>query len=233
MVGGWRRARMDASFWSDIFLQALRISRQWAAEQSRAVAILAALVEFDGRLRLLGPGSPGEPPPSLDAFGIGSGLEHVPSMLKEKHMCSVERLLSALRESAGRFSAHQAALSEVHASVWQRHGAGASSGNPVIMEPAWDVVGAGRGSEAQHVGLPPPSQCIEWIQELDAMYTSELLLKLELIDSIDLSGGMRAEALQGVMELWTLQPHLCPHALDRLRAVAESLTLDPVPGGPV
>ena len=48
------------------------------------------------------------------------------------------------------------------------------------------MVGAGQGDDAQRVGLPPPAQCIEWLQAIDQQYAAELLLKLELLDGIDI-----------------------------------------------
>ena len=90
----------------------------------------------------------------------------------------------------------------------------------------WGLVGAGRGHDAQPVGLPSPVACIAWVRELDEMYGSELLLKLELLDGIDL--GARAEVLHGIQRLWTLQPHLTPTSVERLAALAESLTLPEV-----
>ena len=50
------------------------------------------------------------------------------------------------------------------------------------------------------------------------------MLKLELLDSVDLGAG--GAALQGVHRLWTLQPHLEPAPIERLDALTESLTLD-------
>ena len=221
---------MDASYWADVFSQARSISRKWATEQARTEAVFAALLEFDGRLRLLGRRGIGDPAaPTLSAFAAGSGLEEIPVLLRARHMRGVENLLGSLHESAERFKAHQAAFSDLQASVWQRQYSAAADGtnaSDLLAESAWGVVGAGRGSEAQRVGMPPAAQCIEWIQELDGMHSAELLLKLELLETIDLTGSMSPEALQGVAEIWALQPHLLTPALDRLSALVESLTLN-------
>ena len=87
-------------------------------------------------------------------------------------------------------------------------------------------MGAGRGLDAQRILRPPVAECIEWLAELDRQYAAELLLKLELLDSIEL-GSMSADALHGVAQLWSLQPHISLPALERLRVVVASLTLDP------
>jgi len=114
--------------------------------------------------------------------------------------------------------------------VWQRHAAVISADGTTpeaaaaaLAEPTSGVVGAGRGRDAQTVGLPPPMLCIDWVRELDGMYASELLLKLELLDGIDL--GLGSEVLQGVSRLWTLQPHLGTAAIERVASLAASLNL--------
>ena len=87
----------------------------------------------------------------------------------------------------------------------------------------YGIVGAGRGLDAQPVGLPSSLELIEWVREIDAQYTAELLLKLELLETVDIS--MSTDALHNVVRLWVLQPHLSPQALRRAASMAESLTL--------
>ena len=230
---------LDASFFATACAEALSVSRKWQTEQQRSESLFAALLDFHSRLRLLnGRGSVAVA--ELSAFGAGSGLEDVPTLLRMRHVKGVENLMSALRASCERFENHHRSMAEVHASMWERHAmaedaaaerAGKTkegdSGGPLNLgfdAPAWSVVGAGRGLDAQRVLLPPVESCIEWVGELDRQYTAELLLKLELIDSIDLS-LIGAEDLHGVYELWMLQPGLKPQSLERLRVVVESLTV--------
>jgi len=220
---------MDAAYLADAFGQALGHSRKWAAEQQRSESLFAALLDFHSRLRQL-------KIVELAAFGIGSDLEDVPSLLRARHVRGVENLMSALRTSSIRFQEHHAAFAEVHASMWERHdsavAAAVDSHGPslsraaFLAEPTWNIVGAGRGLDAQRILLPPVAECIEWLAELDRQYAAELLLKLELLDSIEL-GSMSADSLHGVAQLWSLQPHISLPALERLRVVVASLTLDP------
>ena len=73
--------------------------------------------------------------------------------------------------------------------------------------------------------LPPPAECIRWIEELDQMYSAELLLKMELLESMDMH-RVEADTLLGVAHLWALQPNIRPDALTMLRHVVSSLTLE-------
>ena len=226
---------MDASFFADIFVRIAALSRRWEAEQAKSERLFTALLTFHDRLHLLSVGEP------LSEVSAMKGQEDLVPLLRGKHMRGLENILTALRKSANTFESLRAEISEVHAAVWQRHGAmvsaaetkprkssAATSGGGdatamLLAEPAWGVVGAGRGRDARPVGLPAPMVCIEWVRELDAMYASELLLKLSLIDSIDL--GAKGEVMQGTQRLWSLQPHLTPAAIERVAALAESLTL--------
>ena len=161
-------------------------------------------------------------------------------LLRAKHVRGLENLLGALQASLRRFETLQAEFAEINADIQQRHGAAAdtapSNAAAVAVdsarskgsrdEPAiWGVVGAGRGLDAQRVGLPPTSLLFEWVREFEVQFAAELLLKLELVDGISL--GMSADALHGVHRLWTLQPHLNTVMLERTAALNESLTLPP------
>ena len=216
----------DASYWCDIFTQALTVTRQWAAEQAKADAIFTAAIEFHGRLQLLGNA---DKPAAIASVGSSSIHSQVISdalpRLRNKHVHGLENLLAALHTSAGRFEELRRKLSELHTALWTRHAAAFEPGaRPAeLAEPSCSVVGAGRGTDAQRVFLPPPMQCIEWVQELDSMFTAELLLKLELLESISVELGN--DALHGIYRLWSLQPHLRPMALAQLQALVESLTL--------
>ena len=235
---------MDASFFADIFVRIAALSRRWEAEQSKSERLFSALLEFHDRLHLLSVGEP------LSEYSAMKGQEDLVPLLRGKHVRGLENILAALRKSARAFESMRAEISEVHAAVWQRHGAMVSAAETkprssaatseggsaahdaaamLLAEPAWGLVGAGRGRDARPVGLPAPMVCIEWVRELDAMYASELLLKLALIDSIDL--GAKGEVLQGTQRLWSLQPHLNPAAIERVAALAESLTLPESAGG--
>lgn len=94
-----------------------------------------------------------------------------------------------------------------------------------VGESAPSLVGTGHGIEAQKVWLPPPAECIQWIQELDQMYSAEVVLKLELIDSIDIY-TMNTNTLQGVAHLWSIQPNLLPDTLALLCNFTLSLNLE-------
>ena len=206
----------DASYWADTFGDIVKLGKRWSAEQAKSEAIFTALLEFHGRLKLL------EPDACEGAAALGDSLKP----LHARHVRSVENLLAALRASWHRFEALHAELADLHASVWKRHDTVLAESNAdasALSESAWSVVGAGRGLDAQPVGLPPPLVCIEWVRELDAQYASELLLKIELLDGIVF--GMSVDALQGSHRLWTLQPHLCQQSLDRAVMLVESLTL--------
>ena len=222
---------MDASFWSDTFVCLASLVKRWSDEQGKSETLFAALLEFHIRLLTL-------TEDALPTLKERAGLEDTLPLLRTRHVHGVENLLAALQKTAERFRALHTEIAEVHAAAWQRHSAAVTSAESAsskrssahdaaaaaLAEPAWDVVGAGRGSDAQRVGLPPPMVCIDWVQELDAMYAAEMLLKLELLDGIDLGAG--AEVMQGVHRLWSLQPHLSTAAIERVAALAEALTLD-------
>lgn len=212
---------MDASFFGDIFSRLAALSDKWRAEQKKSEALFTALLEFHGRLVNMTSDDPFEP---LSDFHRKTFEAALP-LLRAKHVRGLENILASLRRSLDRFKALRAEMGELHASVWQRHSMVASDPQqaPSLDVPSWGVVGAGRGSDAQPVGLPAPNTCIEWVAEIDRMYASELLVKLELLDAVDL--GLQGEVLQGLYRLWSLQIHVKPAVLERLTVLADSLTL--------
>jgi hypothetical protein len=238
---------MDSSFFADAFARLASLSRRWDVEQQKTEALFAALLEFHSRLINLSTEEP------FEALASHAELEQSVPALRAKHVHGLENIMAALQKSAGRYTAIRDDISEVHANVWQRHGAAVTTAAEkaqkggkasrsdggaaddegdilaseaaamLISEPAWGIVGAGRGRDAQPVGMPAPMVCIDWVREVDGLYTSELLLKLELLEALDL--GASAEVLYGLHRLWTLQPHLTPAAIERVRMLAESLNL--------
>lgn len=220
----------DIATWIDAFTTSMKLIRRWTAEQQRTDSILAALLEFHGRLLLLESGSTSGTAAKevLEAAAPGEALP----LLHARHVRGLENLLAALQTSARKFEAIQMDMSEVYAEVRQRCGIveGDSSSTLVredcvdrAQQPTWGLVGAGRGLDAQRVGLPPPAVCVQWVRELDQQFAAEMLLKLELLDAVDL--GMSADALHGIHQLWTMQPHLRPETLERTAALADSLKL--------
>ena len=85
------------------------------------------------------------------------------------------------------------------------------------------VVGAGRGLAEQRVLMPPPTHCCEWMGELDRLFLRELLLKSQLVER--LAHDSPAAHVQQTLYLWKLQPSMCSSTLERLRALASSLSL--------
>lgn len=216
---------MDASYWQDVFTTALGVVRRWDTEQERTLAILTALGEFYGRLRLLGSGSDAAQEEALAAL---RGHPATLPLLRAKHVRGLENLMVALRLSCEQFGALQAELSQLHARVWERHAKCADQLGPGHAASAeWGLVGAGRGLEAQRVRLPSPLLCVEWVQELDTSFSREALLKMQLVDTI--SCDMPPERLSHVHRAWSLQPNRSPSAVGRLQAIATSLTLSPPP----
>ena len=216
---------MDASYWQDTCSKALAVTRRWAAEQERSIAVLAALSEFHGRLRLLGQGG------AVVGGALREQSDTLP-LLHAKHVRGVENLMTALRDALVRYEALHAELARVHASVWERFAQPATqkaaqkaAGTDVgaMAQPSMSVVGAGRGIESQRISLPSSLQFIEWIQELDEMFAHELLLKLQLVDAI--SHDMHPAQLADVHRIWSLQPNLSVPALEQLKLLVDSLTV--------
>eukprot|EP00966_Prymnesium_polylepis_P263632 6090117-Prymnesium_polylepis.3 len=76
---------MDASYWKDVLVQALKTTRRWAAEQEQSTAALAALSEFHGRLSLLGGGGAGVANASSAASAAFGALREQPDALPLLH----------------------------------------------------------------------------------------------------------------------------------------------------
>lgn len=213
---------MDASYWADVFTRVVKLSKRWSSEQARCEIVLGALAEFHGRLAQLAH----DPPAPQQVLG-----SDVMSLLRAKHVRGVENLMEAMHSSCRKFEAVHGELSDLHSSLWNRyetllkehHQVRDITTGSAFEQPTWSIVGAGRGLDAQPVGLPSSLELIEWVREIDAQYTAELLLKLELLETVDIS--MSTDALHNVVRLWVLQPHLSPQALRRAASMAESLTL--------
>ena len=219
---------MDAAFLTEAFADSLKITNKWAAEQERSESLFAALIDFHARLQLLGRGAGTSA--VLRAFQAGSGLEEVPELLHARHVRGLENLMAALHKSASRFESHHSEIAEIQASFWERLGSdtaakgGSASAIAHCTERTWDVVGSGRGLDAQQVGLPPLTDCIALMNDLSQQYADELLLKQELLDSIQLQEAT-PDLLQGIAQLWSLQTKLQPGLHHRLRLLVESLTV--------
>ena len=211
---------MDASYWQDVCTRAVSVTHRWAVEQERSTSVLAALLEFQARLRLL-------EPDAVDAAALGAlvGLTDTLPLLHAKHVRGLENLMSALREGVSRLSGLHAELGQMHTSVWERHAKSRTNeSEPMrLARPSWELAGAGRGLESQRVALPSALQFIEWTQELDQMFGSELLLKTQLLDAI--SYDMPTEQLHGVHRIWTLEPNIRSEAVQRWGMLAVSLTI--------
>ena len=200
----------SATYWRTLFTQAVGVTRRWRAEQARSEGVISAAAEFSSRLRTLSrPAS--VPAPLLE-------LPDAVTLLRAKHLRGLENIMAALRASVATFAKLHTELAELSAAAWSKHGGpGASSSATVV------VVGAGRGLAEQQVLMPPPAQCLEWMGELDRLYCRELLLKTKLIEQ--LTHDAPAEHVQQTIYLWLLQPNLRAAPLERLNALAVSLTL--------
>ena len=106
----------------------------------------------------------------------------------------------------------------MQAAARRKHG-GARTDAPATLA----VVGAGRGVLEQPVLMPPAWQCLEWVGELEGMFSRELLLKRSLVEGLEHDAP--AEHTQQVIHLWRLQPNLCRAPLERLQAMVSSLSL--------
>ena len=105
----------SATYWQQLFTQALRITQRWRAEHTRSEGVLAAAAEFQSRLHLLSRTGPGA--------GAGTGasapcvLAQLPdalALLRGKHLRGLENIMAALRESVAAFAALHAELAALH-----------------------------------------------------------------------------------------------------------------------
>lgn len=98
-------------------------------------------------------------------------------------------------------------------------------------EVAEAVVGAGRGKKAERVLFPPAPTAIGWIRRVDESMTTELELKLRLVDVLTSTdtGPESPARLSRAARIWCLQPGLDREAVQRLTLVVGSLTLEDVP----
>lgn len=199
----------SATYWRTLFTQAVGVTRRWRAEQAKSEGVISVAAEFSSRLRTLSTSS--VPAPLLE-------LPDAVTLLRAKHLRGLENIMAALRESVATFAALHAELAELSAAAWSKHGGSAASSSATVV-----VVGAGRGLAEQPVLMPPPGQCLEWMGELDRLFCRELLLKTRLVEQ--LTHDAPAEQVQQTIHLWQLQPNLRAAPLERLNALAVSLTL--------
>ena len=103
----------SATYWQQLFTQALRVTQRWRAEHTRSEGVLAAAAEFQSRLRLLSRTGPGA--------GAGAGapcvLAQLPdalALLRGKHLRGLENIMAALRESVAVFAGLHAELTALH-----------------------------------------------------------------------------------------------------------------------
>ena len=95
---------MDASFWRETFEAALRITRAWRAEQAHSETLLAAAIEFDGRLTLLGPAAHRTRPEAPGGV-LRTGDVAAIDALRARHERGLSNLRTALNTSVERFGA--------------------------------------------------------------------------------------------------------------------------------
>ncbi len=229
---------MDATYFAGELGTALSVVRKWEAEQARGASLLAAAQEFHERLLLLGR----DAEPAL--LGVLAEVPDAAARLRAKHVRGLENIAAGMHEALNRFESLHRELAELHAALWKRHGLVAqqrqgqqqsqrqpqkrqptAAPEPALHEPAWGVVGAGRGLEAQRVLMPPALTCIELVGEVEAAIGHELLTKLQLIEAVEF-GEANGSGLHAVARAWSLQPHLSAcSAVERLRNLVESLTL--------
>ena len=103
----------SATYWQQLFTQALRITQRWRAEHTRSEGVLAAAAEFQSRLHLLSRTGP--------SVGAGAGapcvLAQLPdalALLRGKHLRGLENIMAALRESVAVFASLHAELAALH-----------------------------------------------------------------------------------------------------------------------
>ena len=212
---------MDGSFWREIASAVVATSNKWTAEQGRSDSILAAFAEFHSRLRLLSTDEIYD-----ESLGAFAHFADALPRLRAKHLNGMDNLTRALRASVDKFKILQDELAHTHERAWKRHASCAAQLPPeAASEPVASIVGAGRGRAAQPVLMPPVFECLNWLGELDAMFSDALFQKVQLLERIGC--GIEPESLTKLQLLWRLQPDLRPAALDTWRAFATSLQLAP------
>lgn len=227
---------MDGSYWGEIFRDAARISRAWAAEQARTEAILAALLEFHSRLVQLGPWIPRVRPEPygalLRAEPNSDGLGCI-SELRARHERGRSNLLRALQESVNKFSIFQQDFAQLHGRVYDRynklsHMLRFDESVVLSAEVSETIVGAGRGIKAGKILFPPAPEAVRWVKEVDIAFTKELELKLRLLDILTTNdaGPNSLSQLSRAARIWCLQPGIEREAVERLPYLVESLTVE-------
>ena len=99
----------SATYWQQLFTQALRITQRWRAEQTRSERVLAAAVEFQSRLRLLSRTAPSASTPCVLAE-----LPDAVALLRGKHLRGLENIMASLRDSVAVFAGLHADLVGLH-----------------------------------------------------------------------------------------------------------------------
>ena len=101
---------MDASYWGDVFKQALSISSRWAAEQARTLAMLSAFTEFHERLQMM-------ERTSDETLAKRKAIADAWPLLRMKHVRGMENLLAALHSSTSQMESLRGSLSELQTSA--------------------------------------------------------------------------------------------------------------------
>lgn len=163
---------MDASFWRETFEAALRITRAWRAEQAHSETLLAAAIEFDGRLTLLGPSAHRTRPEALGAL-LRTGDVAAIDALRARHERGLSNLRTALNTSVERFGALQLEAAALHGRSWERytrlqHSLPQEEALALASEPASVVIGAGRGVLAEQGLLPEAPTLLGWLRDASA-----------------------------------------------------------------
>ena len=101
----------SATYWQQLFTQALRITQRWRAEHTRSEGVLAAAAEFQSRLHLLSRTGPGA---GAGAPCVLAQLPDALALLRGKHLRGLENIMAALRESVAVFASLHAELAALH-----------------------------------------------------------------------------------------------------------------------
>ena len=105
----------SATYWQQLFTQALRITQRWRAEHTRSEGVLAAAAEFQSRLHLLSrTGRGASAGAGASAPCVLAQLPDALALLRGKHLRGLENIMAALRESVAVFAALHAELAALH-----------------------------------------------------------------------------------------------------------------------
>ena len=155
----------SATYWQQLFTQALRITQRWRAEHTRSEGVLAAAAEFQSRLHLLSRTGPGA--------GAGAGapcvLAQLPdalALLRGKHLRGLENIMAALRESVAVFASLHAELAALHVRLPNPNPSPSPNPkanrrvpeqtNPRRLGCSQPCTRGSLAAEPEHAGHPPP-----------------------------------------------------------------------------